>query len=86
MEWLWLLPPLVLLVISFVLFRRRRGPRLSVEDLQRRFRQQREHLEAAFYTAAAASGKRGGARLARGSGFIRARAPPTAPGSARACA
>src|SRR5271168_4636727 len=61
MAWLWLLLPLALLV-GAVLLRRRREPRLSVAELQRRFLQQREHLEAAFFTAAGASGKPRGLR------------------------
>jgi hypothetical protein len=62
MIWLWLLPPLVFLVGALVLLLWRRAPRLSVPELQRRFLQQREHLEAAFFTAAAASGKPRGLR------------------------
>ncbi len=61
MEWLWLLLPLALLFGTFLL-RRRRGPRIPVAELQKRFLQQREHLEAAFFTAAAASGKPRGLR------------------------
>ena len=62
MEWLWLLLPAVLLVGTLLLILLRRGPRLSVPELQKRFLQQREHLEAAFFTAAAASGKPRGLR------------------------
>ena len=62
MIWLWLLPPLVFLVGALVLLLWRRAPRLSVPELQRRFLQQREHLEAAFFVAAAASGKPRGLR------------------------
>ena len=62
MEWLWLLLPAALLGVAFVLLRLRRGPRLSVPEIQKRFLQQREHLEAAFFTAAAASGKPRGLR------------------------
>jgi hypothetical protein len=62
MQWLWLVLPVVLLVGALLLIRWRRGPRLSVPELQRRFLQQREHLEAAFFAAAAASGKPRGLR------------------------
>jgi hypothetical protein len=61
MPWLLLLLPLALLAVAFVL-RLRRWPRPSAADLQRRFLQQREHLEAAFFAAAAASGKPRGLR------------------------
>jgi hypothetical protein len=62
MGWLWLLPLVVLLAGALVLFRRRRGPRLSVREIQKGFLQQREHLEAAFFAAAAATGKPRGLR------------------------
>jgi hypothetical protein len=61
MQWLLLLLPLALLVVALVL-RVRRGPRVSAAELQKRFLQQREHLEAAFFAAAAASGKPRGLR------------------------
>jgi hypothetical protein len=66
MIWLWLLlPPLVVLagaVLLSLLWKRR--PRLSVPEVQRSFLQQREHLEATFFAAAAASGKPRGLRWA----------------------
>ncbi|HKI38077.1 MAG TPA: hypothetical protein VKA46_39855 [Gemmataceae bacterium] len=62
MEWLWLLLPVVLLAGIFLLFRWRRGSRRPVAELQKRFLQQREHLEAAFHAAAVASGKPRGLR------------------------
>jgi hypothetical protein len=62
MQWLWLLLPVVLLAGTFIVLLRRRGPRLSIPELQRRFLQQREHLEAAFFAAAGASGKPRGLR------------------------
>src|SRR4051794_29943396 len=60
MGWLWLLLPLV--VGAALWLRWRRGPRRSVAELQKQFLQQREHLEAEFFTAAAASGKPRGLR------------------------
>jgi hypothetical protein len=62
MQWLWLLLPSALLVIALVLLWLWHAPRLSVPELQKRFLQQREHLEAAFFAAAAASGKPRGLR------------------------
>jgi hypothetical protein len=62
MQWLWFLLPAALLVVSFLIFRWGRGPRLSVPEIQKRFLQQREHLEAAFFAAACASGKPRGLR------------------------
>jgi hypothetical protein len=63
MQWLWLLLPAALLVVAILtLVLWRRAARLPLPELQRRFRQQREHLEAAFFTAAAASGKPRGLR------------------------
>jgi hypothetical protein len=62
MQWLWLLLPAGLLLIALFLLWLWRMPRLSVPELQRRFLQQREHLEAAFFAAAAASGKPRGLR------------------------
>jgi hypothetical protein len=63
MQWLWFLLPAALLVVAFLLvFRWGRGPRLSVPLIQKRFLQQREHLEAAFFAAACASGKPRGLR------------------------
>jgi hypothetical protein len=64
MEWLWLLLPVALLVAAVLVLRLRRGPQLSVPEAQRLFRQQRERLELAFFTAAAASGKPRGLRWA----------------------
>ncbi len=61
MPWFLLLLPVALVVLGLVL-RVRRGKRLSVAEVQTRFRQQREHLEAAFFAAAAASGKPRGLR------------------------
>ena len=61
MQWLWLLA-LVALVVGGLYLRWLRGPRLSVAELQKRFRQQREHLEAEFPVAAAATGKPRGLR------------------------
>jgi hypothetical protein len=60
MSWLWLLLPVGLLVSALILYLCR--PRLAVAEVQRRFLQQREHLEAAFFAAAAASGKPRGLR------------------------
>ena len=60
MGWLWLLLPL--LIGAALVLRWRRGPRLSFAELRTRFLQQREHLEAEFFTAAAASGKPRGLR------------------------
>jgi hypothetical protein len=61
MPWLLLLLPVALVVLGLFL-RLRRGRQMSVADWQKRFLQQREHLEAAFFTAAAASGKPRGLR------------------------
>ena len=61
MPWLLLLLPVALAILGLVL-RVRRGRSVSVAELQQRFRQQREHLEAAFFAAAAASGKPRGLR------------------------
>jgi hypothetical protein len=60
MPWLWLLLPAVLLVSALILYLCR--PRVSVAEMRRRFLPQREHLEAAFLTAAAAGGKPRGLR------------------------
>ncbi len=62
MQWLWLLLPSALLMIAFVLLWLWHAPRPSVPELQKRFLQQREHLEAGFFAAAAASGKPRGLR------------------------
>jgi hypothetical protein len=56
MQWLWFLLPAALLAAAVVLFLWGRGPRLSVPEVRKRFLQQREHLEAAFFAAACASG------------------------------
>jgi hypothetical protein len=61
MPWLLLLLPVGLILLALVL-RLRRIPRPSAAELQKRFLQQREHLEAAFFAAAAASGKPRGLR------------------------
>jgi hypothetical protein len=61
MQWLWLLA-LLALVGGGLYLRWLRGPRLSLAELQKRFRQQREHLEAEFPAAAAAGGKPRGLR------------------------
>jgi hypothetical protein len=61
MPWLLLLLPVAFLVFALVL-RLKRVPRPSAAELQKRFLQQREHLEAAFFAAAAASGKPRGLR------------------------
>jgi len=62
MEWLWLVLPAGLLVGALLLILWRRSLRPSAAEIQKRFLQQREHLEAAFLTAAAASGKPRGLR------------------------
>ncbi len=62
MQWFWLLLPAVVLVGTLLLIWWRAEPRPSVAELQRRFLQQREHLEAAFFAAAVASGKPRGLR------------------------
>jgi len=62
MPWLWLLLPAALLVVALGMYLWGRGPRLTVPQIQKQFRQQREHLEAAFFAAAAASGKPRGLR------------------------
>ena len=62
MEWLWFLLPVGLLAVAMAVFFLGRRPRRSVPELQRQFLQQREHLEAAFFTAAGASGKPRGLR------------------------
>ncbi len=62
MQWLWFLLPAGLLLAALVVFFLGRRPRLTVPNLQKRFLQQREHLEAAFFTAAASSGKPRGLR------------------------
>jgi hypothetical protein len=61
MPWLLLLLPVALVVLGLIL-RVRRGRQVSAAELQKRFLQQREHLEAAFFTAAGASGKPRGLR------------------------
>ena len=62
MQWLWFLLPAGLLVVAVLVLRWGRKPRLSVPEIQKRFLQQREHLEAAFFAAACASGKPRGLR------------------------
>ena len=62
MQWLWFLLPAGLLVVAVLVLRWGRKPRLSVPEIQKRFVQQREHLEAAFFAAACASGKPRGLR------------------------
>jgi hypothetical protein len=65
MEWLWLLPlVLVLGVIFFFLWRplRSLGKEIQVERARELFLLQRERLEAKFMTAAAATGKPRGLR------------------------
>ena len=62
MHWLWVLLPAGLLVVAVLVLRWGRKPRLSVPEIQKRFVQQREHLEAAFFAAACASGKPRGLR------------------------
>ena len=62
MPWLWLLLPAALLVVALVVYVWGRGPRLTVPQIQKQFLQQREHLEAAFFASAAASGKPRGLR------------------------
>ena len=62
MEWLWLGLSLTLLIGVVLVIVWRRSLRLSPAEIQRRFLQQREHLEAAFFTAAATSGKPRGLR------------------------
>jgi hypothetical protein len=52
----------LLLAAVFILYRLWRGPRLPGPGFQKSFLQQREHLEAAFFTAAVASGKPRGLR------------------------
>jgi hypothetical protein len=64
MEWIWLLLAGLGLVIAgllslFVLLHR---SAVSIPEARKRFLQQREHLEAHFFTAAAASGKPRGLR------------------------
>ena len=61
-EWLWVLLSAALLVGVLFLILWRRSLRPSPAEIQKRFLQQREHLEAAFFTAAAASGKPRGLR------------------------
>lgn len=61
MIWVW--PALgVALLVGVALWLRRRGPTLDTAEACRRFHQQREHLEAAFFEAAAATGKPRGLR------------------------
>jgi len=62
MEWLWLGLSLALLLGVLLLIVWRRSLRPSTAEIQKRFLQQREHLEAAFFTAAATSGKPRGLR------------------------
>jgi hypothetical protein len=64
MQWLWLLVPAPLLLAAGLLLWAllRRANRPSVAELQKNFLQQREHLEAAFFAAAVASGKPRGLR------------------------
>lgn len=65
MEWLWLLPVVVLLgTIFFLLWRPMRslGKEIQVERARELFTLQRERLEAKFVSAAAASGKPRGLR------------------------
>jgi len=78
--WLWL-PPVLLIVVAagvlLILWLRSRG--VPVERARQLFRQQREHLEAQFFQAAANSGKPRGLRWkacewARGAEFARERA------------
>jgi hypothetical protein len=61
--WLWL-PPVLLIVVAagvlLILWLRSRG--VPVERARQLFRQQREHLEAQFFQAAANSGKPRGLR------------------------
>lgn len=59
--WLWLIGPLVLLGLVLLLTRWREPP-VDVAEIQKCFLQQREHLEAQFLAAAAASGKPRGLR------------------------
>src|SRR5947209_18352119 len=61
-EWLWVLLSAGLLVGVLLLILWRRGLRPSAAEIQKRFLQRREHLEAEFFTAAAASGKPRGLR------------------------
>jgi hypothetical protein len=61
-EWLWVLLSAGLLVGTLLLILWRRGLRPSAAEIQKRFLQRREHLEAEFFTAAAASGKPRGLR------------------------
>jgi hypothetical protein len=61
--WLWLFVPAVVVAgILLWLVRRRRPEVVDIPEAQRRFLQQREHLEAEFFTAAAGSGKPRGLR------------------------
>src|SRR5438132_13686066 len=65
MEWLWLLPAVVLLgVVLWLLWRplRSLGKDIQVERARELFMLQRERLEAKFLTAAAATGKPRGLR------------------------
>jgi hypothetical protein len=62
MPWLWLTVPAVLLVALILLLALRWGRGVSAAEARRLFLQQREHLEAAFFAAAAASGKPRGLR------------------------
>src|SRR5438132_10240385 len=65
MEWLWLLPAVVLLgVVLWLLWRplRSLGKDIQVERARELFLLQRERLEAKFVTAAAATGKPRGLR------------------------
>jgi hypothetical protein len=62
MPWLWFLLPAALLVVALAIYLWGLGPRLTVPQIQKQFLQQREHLEAAFFAAAGASGKPRGLR------------------------
>lgn len=60
--WIWILVPIVGLVLLIALFVRLHRRTLPLPVAQKRFLQQREHLEAEFFTAAARSGKPRGLR------------------------
>ena len=60
--WVWVLGGLAVLAVALLLLGWLMSRTGSVKDARDRFRRQREHLEAAFFQAAATSGKPRGLR------------------------